>query len=754
MPAVFEEQPEELRLYRDQLNCRFPQIDSIFAECIKEAKAYLSPSGINQYLEAAHFLGGMGRGAEPILIFLQEWPKLANTLGEQALEPIMASVRAIWKSPNADAIATLLQALPAIAKRLPSQDLIERYLDLTVRLMERTSTSIHGIHKTYPSPSLIDFIKQSPQLLNMVSVDGLSKWADYGIHNYSHHPEQQKAYFKLETNDSKAVIQRERHGTLFVDHTRKLDLYLLSMWNEQDYIVPYPTGMDDTYIHAPYYDQYGIRLPDVYEEFNGISGLDRYRASLAHIAGHKKWSSPIFADNLSPLQRLAIEYVEDARIDYLTMKQYPGLRKIILTLHPSPIEHECDSQKYSCIRHRLATLSRAILDPEHSYQDKILVEFAMDLRAKLSQEELSTEKISHLALSFAAKTRLQSDQLPDTYFKDTEISYRDDNRSLWKFYELSDDEEQFNNTKTAESSRELDSLPPRHYPEWDYTSQSYRPDWVSLYENLHPQGNPRLVDEILQKHAGLEKRLKRLLDLLKPQIPVRIRFQEDGNELDLDIAIRSLIDLKSGNQPDPRINMSHKNNGRNIAVMLLLDLSESLNTKLTSTNQSILELSQEAVSLLASTVNVLGDPFAIAGFHSNTRHDVQYFHIKGFSESWDDGVKGRLAGINAQYSTRMGAAMRHAGRYLANQTADKKLLLILTDGQPADVDVHDEKTLIADARQAAIDLDQLGIFTYCINLDQNADNYVSDIFGKQYAVIDQIEKLPEQLPKLFMALTH
>jgi nitric oxide reductase activation protein len=133
---------------------------------------------------------------------------------------------------------------------------------------------------------------------------------------------------------------------------------------------------------------------------------------------------------------------------------------------------------------------------------------------------------------------------------------------------------------------------------------------------------------------------------------------------------------------------------------------------------------------------------------------VHYFHIKGFGERWDDSVKGRLAGIHAQYSTRMGAAMRHAGHYLSHQTADKKLMLILTDGQPADVDVHDEKILIADARQATLDLDQLGIFTYCINLDQNADNYVSDIFGKQYSVIDQIEKLPEQLPKLFMALTH
>jgi hypothetical protein len=753
MVAKNDSQADEIALYRAKLDCRFPQIDAIFSECIKEAKAHLTPIGIDEYLKAAHFLGGMGRGAEPILIFLQEWPSIANILGENALASIMKTIQTIWKSPNADAITSLLQSLPAIARRLPSLALMERYLGLTVYLMESTSTSIHGIHKTYPSPSLTDFIEQSPRLLNLVSLDGLSKWTGYGIQHYNHHPDQQKAFFKLQTNDSKAVIQRERHGVLLVDHAHKLDLYLLSMWNEQDYIVPYPTGMDDAYIHAPYYDQYGIRLPDVYEEFNGVSGLDRYRASLAHIAGHRKWSTPIFADNLSPLQRMAIEFIEDARIDYLTLKQYPGLKKTILALHPIPTESECDPQKYACIRHRLAILSRAIIDPQHPYQDKVITSFAAKLRSTLLQDDLSTEKIASLALSFAARTRLQSDQLPDIYFKDTVISYRDDNRSLWKFYELSDDEEQFSHSKQAENASEIDSLPPRHYPEWDYISQSYKPDWVSLYENLHPQSNPQLIDGILKKHAGLEKRLKRLLDLLKPQVPTRVRYQEDGDELDLDVAIRSLIDLKTGNVPDPRINMSHKNNGRNIAVLLLLDLSESLNTKLPS-NQTVLELSQEAVSLLASTVDTLGDPFAIAGFHSNTRHDVHYFHIKGFGERWDDSVKGRLAGIHAQYSTRMGAAMRHAGHYLSHQPADKKLMLILTDGQPADVDVHDEKILIADARQATLDLDQLGIFTYCINLDQNADNYVSDIFGKQYSVIDQIEKLPEQLPKLFMALTH
>ena len=50
-------------------------------------------------------------------------------------------------------------------------------------------------------------------------------------------------------------------------------------------------------------------------------------------------------------------------------------------------------------------------------------------------------------------------------------------------------------------------------------------------------------------------------------------------------------------------------------------------------------------------------------------------------------------------------------------------------------------------------MDQDGIYTYCINLDPKADEYVSDIFGKQYAIIDHVDRLPERLPELFISLT-
>jgi nitric oxide reductase activation protein len=450
---------------------------------------------------------------------------------------------------------------------------------------------------------------------------------------------------------------------------------------------------------------------------------------------------------------MAVEVFEDSRVEFLAMQEYPGLRNLFLALHPVPAEDACDPETESAVRHRLAMMSRALLDAQHGYQNQHIIDFTQRFHKMMSEAQSGTQEIADLAILFVAKTRLQSDQLPNVHFLNTEVDYRDDNRHMWRYYEISDDEEQFEEHRQTTSEDPTQSLPPRHYHEWDYTSQSYRPDWVSVYETLHPQGNAATIGNLLEKHAALAKRLKRLLDLLKPQQKVRIRYQEEGSELDLDVALRSLIDYKSGAAPDVRINMSHKNDGRDIAVMLLLDLSESLNDKVEGTEQSILELSQEAVSLLAWAVDQLGDGFAIAGFYSNTRHEVRYLHIKGYGESWDNAVKGRLAAMQAGYSTRMGAAMRHAAHTLEHRPADKKLMLILTDGEPADIDVKDKQLLIQDAHKAVLELDQQGIYTYCINLDPKADEYVSDIFGKNYTVIDNVARLPERLPQLFMALT-
>ena len=747
------ERSEKSQAYWEQLNCRFPAADRVFDEYILEASTLLSEEGVTSYIDNARFLGKMGRGVEPLLVYLEEAPSIASLVGEKILPEIKDFAYFLSTHTNFKAIVPFLQSLGAVSRRLHSYEQLHHYFHLIKKMMEETSGSVHGHHTTFPSPGLPDLLKQAPRLLSQLSLEGFSHWVDYGVRYYKNHPERQKDYFTLQSPDAVAVMQRERHGTLLIDHERQLDLYLRGLWQDGDYLVPYSLAFDELRKPMPYYDHMGIRLPDVYDDLNGVSGINRYRAALAHIAAHRRWSSKMVVDNWSPFQRIAVELFEDSRVEYLAMQQFPGLRNIFLALHPIPDENDLSHTEMSLIRLRLALVSRAILDPEFKLEDEVLKSFVARFFDVMKDSESSSPDMADIALSFIARTRRQTDASPNTYFENTEVDYRDDNRHLWIYIENSDEDEQFEHLEEQKMQDDVDTLPPRHYHEWDYKAQTYRPDWVSVYEAVHARGNVQVVDQILEKHSALAKRLKAILDALKPQQKVRVRYQEEGSELDLDVAIRSLIDLKSGSQPDMRINMSHKNDGRDIGVMLVVDLSQSLNEKAKGSTQTILELSQEAVTLLAWTIDKLGDKFAIAGFHSDTRHNVRYSHIKGFSESFNDDVKARLSAMEAKYSTRMGAAMRHAAHYLKAQKADKKLMLVLTDGEPADIDVDDDALLIQDTHQAVKELQQQGIYSYCINLDPKADEYVADIFGQQYTVIDHVDKLPEKLPQIFMSLT-
>ena len=742
------------------LDCGFAAVAEVFAECLADAAGRLDAMQLDGFLACARQLGKLGRGAEPVLAFLEQWPATADAVGpahaDELLEALMVTVGALQRSPNGKAIAPLISHLTAVASRLQSVAQTRRYLELVVDLMQRTSVSIHGRQATIASPGLPAFLAKAPELLGVVAIGGLRNWVDAGIRLHGHHPDQQAAWFALDSDASRAVLQRERHGLLLVDCERSLGCYAQALWNSSELLVPFSTAFadDPRLAHATaWYDDQGIRLPDVLDDVGHVAAIDRYRLRLAHMFGHRRWSTPLIADNWSPQQRLAVEAVEDCRIDTLLLRRWPGLRASMLALHPAPSVAACDDAAASCLRHRLTRLSRALLDPAAMAEEH--VQAASRFAQVLTVGEGSSAEMATIALEFVARTRRQSDQSARVHFDDTVVDYRDDNRHLWRFIEAGDEEETTPPEKRTTAAEPAGGLPPRRYPEWDEAGQTYRPDWVSVYEALHPAGNAADIDALLARHATLARRLQRVLDALKPQERVRERFREDGSELDLDVAVRAMVDMRAGTTPDPRINMSHRTDGRNVAVSLLLDLSESLNAPLPGQpGTSVLDLSREAVALAAWAIDRLGDPCAIAGFHSNTRHDVRFWHIKGYGETWDAPAKARLAALGAGWSTRMGAALRHAGRVLAHRRADKRILLLLTDGEPADVDVADAAYLRADARRAVAELAAKGVTTYCLSLDAHADDYVREIFGHRWRVLDRIERLPEELPKVYLSLTR
>ncbi len=746
---------KDAQKYREQFNCSVPQVDDIFADCFADASSIMSEEGLELWLDCAQAMCKLGRGTELVLIVLEEGPELVRLIDPALFAQVTKTAKFLSDNACGKAVNPFLATLVAIARRLGSHELMTQWFELVVKMADQQSKGSEiNISR---QDGLIALLQQTPSLLAQISLGGLANWIEHGLASYKNQNHRLADYFSLQTADAHAVLQRERHGTLYMDFERQINMFLRAFFELEEEFHPYSLAFDIARKPTPHLDRKGFHVPDVHDDLEGVSGIDRYRAMVAHLAAHRLWSKPYLADNYSPFQHIAIECFEDARVEHLAMQRYPGLRPLWQKLHPVPVEGACDDDKYSCVRHLLAMQSRALLDPDHPYKDEKLLGFVKAFHEEMAKDPYDAQLSARLGVKWLLANQTKHFRLADIWFENTLVSYRDDNRYLWIFLEAADSDDDFHSDHAAtdrQGAYEEGGMPPQHYPEWDYQSLSYRPDYATVYEHMQPAGNAGHIDRLLDKHKRLTRQLKQIVDMLKPQQRKRVRYQSEGDELDMDVLIRSWIDFKAGTTPDNRYYQSHEKDGRDISVLLLLDLSQSINEVPEGASTTILELSQEAVSLLAEAIEALGDPFAIAGFASNTRHEVRYTHFKGFSEHWGDEAKGRLAGMQGGYSTRMGAALRHGSRYLESRGEEKKLLFLLTDGAPRDIDVFDDQYLHDDTRKAVVELEQKGINTFCITLDPHADEYVAGLFGQsRYLIIDNVERLPERLPAVFASLT-
>ncbi|OYV29676.1 MAG: VWA domain-containing protein, partial [Thiomonas sp. 20-64-9] len=639
---------------------------------------------------------------------------------------------------------------------------------------------------------------------SQLTLGGLRRWVQWGAQAYKADFEGQVAYFSLKSPDALSVLQQERKGTLFVDVQRRLNIYLRAMWGRDFFLRPTAGDFENREGLKPYIDRYVVHIADAYDDYRPmgpdtpaeqvVSALDVYRAAVNHCAAHLMFTvEPLSMQMLSPMQIGLIEVVEDARVEALAIAQFPNMREAWLALQPPP-----DHAEPKTVGDLLNRLAGALLE-EHSADPHPWVQQGVALFR--AQPDLYDPKFSW-NVGIDLSHSLLSLDLPD-YNRRTDglrAIYRDDNRAIWELEEYDEAQalqatwetqqqvrrkvsvmemvNEVDNEFAGDDAQEVWILPtefyldqegvtinslegrppisePFHYPEWDYQIQLDRPSWVTVLERHPPVGDLAVIDAVLAEHKPVVARLKFLIESMIPQGLQRIRHQEDGDDIDIDAAVRAMTDLRMGVQPDPRIMVRLKRAQRDLAVMVLLDMSESSNDKVRGHDYSVLDLTRSATVLLAEALQRIGDPFAIHGFCSDGRHDVHYYRFKDFDQPYGDLAKARLAGMKGHFSTRMGAALRHAGHYLAEQPKRKKICFIVTDGEPADNDVRDPQYLRHDTKRAVEQLLQQGVTVYALSLDPHADLYVSRIFGlKNFTVIDKVERLPEKLPMLYMSLTR
>lgn len=284
------------------------------------------------------------------------------------------------------------------------------------------------------------------------------------------------------------------------------------------------------------------------------------------------------------------------------------------------------------------------------------------------------------------------------------------------------------------------------YDEWDYRRGDYKKDWCSLYErDLHP-GHEPFVDLTLKRYGGYITILRKKFELLKRE-PRIVRRQKDGDGIDIDAVVEAFADLKAGISPGDDLFTRFDRQDRNMAVLLLIDMSGS-------TKGWVTQAEKESLVLMCEALESLGDRYSIYGFSGMTRTRCDLYRIKSFDEAYTEGVKRRIAGIMPKDYTRMGPALRHATAVLRKVEARTKLLITLSDGKPEDWDTYKGEYGIEDTRKALMEAREQGIHPFCITIDKEARSYLPHMFGEgRYICIDDVRKLPNRITEIYRGLT-
>ncbi|MEX3776452.1 nitric oxide reductase activation protein NorD [Pseudomonas sp. MYb118] len=287
-------------------------------------------------------------------------------------------------------------------------------------------------------------------------------------------------------------------------------------------------------------------------------------------------------------------------------------------------------------------------------------------------------------------------------------------------------------------------------PEWDYRKQRMQDSFVNLQMMVPRDSEAQPLPQRLKASAH---RLRRQFEHLRNDRQW-LRQQAQGSELDMQAWLDFHVERAHGQCVERGLFMEQRRTRRDLACLLLADLSMSTDAHLNDEHR-VIDVVRDSLLLFGETLSGLGDDFALYGFSSLRRQQVRMQELKSFGQRYDDNTRGRIQGLKPGYYTRMGAAIRHATHLLAQSKRRSKLLLLVTDGKPNDLDLYEGRYGVEDTRQAVMEARRQGLIPFCITIDQEAEEYLPYMFGANgYTLIRQPEQLPLRLPQLYRQLTQ
>jgi nitric oxide reductase NorD protein len=289
------------------------------------------------------------------------------------------------------------------------------------------------------------------------------------------------------------------------------------------------------------------------------------------------------------------------------------------------------------------------------------------------------------------------------------------------------------------------------YPEWDYVRGAYGDGGAIVRQWDAAVADGTWAADVLAKNGPVARRLRERFERMRAR-RARLGQQRDGDELDLTACVRALVDRRTGHALDDRLYFTVRPARREIAISLLVDISGSTH-ELVDRGMRVIDVEKIALLLASEALDGLGDRYSVLTFSGKTRSNVRLRSIKRFAEPNGDVVRRRIAALEPEGYTRLGAALRHATAQLAAERVGHRLLLILSDGKPNDADAYEGTYGVEDSRQAIAEARRRGVYPFCLTIDREGRPYLQRIFGDAgHTILRRPEQMPLALVKVVKQL--
>ncbi|MCB1583043.1 MAG: VWA domain-containing protein [Marinicella sp.] len=506
------------------------------------------------------------------------------------------------------------------------------------------------------------------------------------------------------------------------------------------------------------------------------------------------WLAAMASFNLSPNTEYPIEHNQ-----YLTqqvLQQWPGLKPIYQQLVQAHLKQRpAASSLPPVVQQAEQAIRKVLLNPfeiSDLRYDAQQMPQPVNLWLKAVDEKTVTQMRSRQEANGTQtgeqkpnkkqqkNKRYQAEQVENTDGKDGFMSFRLESLFSWsEFINLDRSEDDGNDDDAVRVADDMDKLsvnngetgnkiridldlPSSDYddwvlsdgillPEWDYKQQKLIKNHCSLQLMQLKLTEEAQWPKSLKQQA---RKLRRQFESLKP-ISFWNNRQADGEEIDLNAYLDFNTSLQLGQSiSEPMLYRQKRKQTRDLSSLILTDLSLSTDAY-ANDEKKVIDVIKDSLYLLAESLNAAGERFAIAGFTSKNRNHVRYYDIKDFDQPFDNHCQNQIHAIKPAYYTRMGAAIRYASGQLAKQSTTQKLLLILTDGKPNDLDKYESRYGLEDTKQAIIEAKNQGLTPFCVSIDYQAADYLPYLFGAQgYLHLNNALELPKKLPKVFYQLVN